>query len=96
VVDDAAEPEAEPGGEHQIDAGDHAGREYRPGLEEHPEGDREPNRKVGDVGDEVVAEDLVERAHRRAFLAADFSGPPYSAAMTNPVSPATLPHFHKI
>jgi hypothetical protein len=71
VVDDRAQPDAEGGGEHQVQPGDGAGGEHRLGLEIDPEGDGEPHREIGDVGDEVVAQDLVERRHETSS-----AGPP--------------------
>ena len=46
--------------------GDHAGGKDRLGLEKHPEGNREPHREVGDVGNEVVGQQMIkDDRHRR-------------------------------
>ncbi len=39
--------------------------EYRARFEESPEAEREPGRAIGDVLDEIVAEDEMEGGHRR-------------------------------
>jgi hypothetical protein len=61
VVDNAAQPEAEACGEHQIDAGNHARGEHRLRLDKDPECQRKPDGVVGYIGNEVVAKDLIKR-----------------------------------
>src|SRR3546814_6330589 len=46
MVDKAAEPDAEHRRQNQIDARDHPRREHRLGLDEGPEGQREPHREI--------------------------------------------------
>ena len=90
MVDEAAEPDAERRGEHEIDAGDHPGREHRPRLEEYPEGHREPDREIGDVRDQVVCQELMERSHSLRTRASRIA-PPTNSTMMDSMPARVLP-----
>ncbi|UXN74169.1 hypothetical protein N8D56_02470 [Devosia sp. A8/3-2] len=70
MIDNTTQPEAKPGGEHRVDAGDHAGGEYRSGLDIDPEGQREPHGEVGDIGNQIIAQQMIKQGHRRLSLPA--------------------------
>ena len=63
AVDDRAEQHREERDEQHVRAADDAGREHRPRLEVHPEGQREPEEARRDVRDRGVDEHLHEGAH---------------------------------
>src|SRR3546814_4357944 len=65
------------------------GREHRPGFEKCPEGQREPHREIGDVGDQVVGEEMVEGLHGRRNLAP----PPKSERAGRIAAPALFFRF---
>ena len=91
MVDQAAEPDSERRGEREIDAGDHPGREHRASLQEHPEGHREPHREVGDVRDEVVGEEMMERGHSARRTRASRIAPPTNSTMIESIPARVLP-----
>src|SRR3546814_10433110 len=69
MIDKAAEPDAEHRRQHEIDARDHPRREHRLGFEKRPEGQREPHREIGDVGDQIIGEEMMEGLHGPRNLA---------------------------
>ncbi|MNT98794.1 hypothetical protein D3C72_2414610 [compost metagenome] len=68
MIDQAAQPDPEGGGEDQIDARDHARGEDGPCFDEDPEGQGEPDGEIGDVGHQIIGQDLVERLDHRVTL----------------------------